>query len=213
MNQLVEILFPISGTSVVRDHGYLLYGALCHVIPLLHEAPWLAVHPLSGAVASDEHLTLKPSATLTLRMPAERIPAVLPLAGVTLDIAGARLSLGAPRVQALVPAASLDARLVVLKLTNAPHKQSESLGRETLDNDAIAQRYAVELTRQLAKLEIASLPQLLGRQSITVVGKRIVGYSVRVGGLNADQSLRLQQYGLGGKHRMGCGVFRPTRGT
>jgi CRISPR-associated protein Cas6 len=47
---------------------------------------------------------------------------------------------------------------------------------------------------------------------MTVAGKRVVGYSVRVAGLSAEQSFRLQSAGLGGKRAMGCGIFRPTRG-
>jgi hypothetical protein len=34
---------------------------------------------------------------------------------------------------------------------------------------------------------------------------------VRVLGLSADDSLKLQICGLGGKRTMGCGIFRPAR--
>jgi len=37
-----------------------------------------------------------------------------------------------------------------------------------------------------------------------------VGYAVRVSGLSDEDSLKLQERGLGGKRRMGCGVFVPT---
>jgi CRISPR/Cas system CSM-associated protein Csm4 (group 5 of RAMP superfamily) len=46
-----------------------------------------------------------------------------------------------------------------------------------------------------------------------VAGRRILGYSVRVAELTLDESLILQERGLGGKRRMGCGVFRGTRGV
>lgn len=213
LSRVVDIAFQLAGESVQMDHGYRLYSALCAAVPALHGARWLSVHPLSGAPAEGDMLVLREQARLFLRVPAERIPDVLPLVGRTIDVAGARLAIGAPNVSALVPAACVDARLVILKLTDVPHRQNEDLGREALDVAACAERYVAELARQLAALDIQSAPALCGRRSITVSGKRIVGYSVRVDGLSADQSLALQIHGLGGKRRMGCGIFRATRGT
>jgi CRISPR-associated protein Cas6 len=158
-------------------------------------------------------LTLRDEARLFLRLPAERIPEVLPLAGRTIDVTGVRLTLGAPNVSALVPASCLDARLVIIKLTDAPRRENQDLSRQTLDVAGFAERYTAELKRQLTALDIESTPELCGRRSMTVGGKRVVGYSVRVPALSADQSLALQTMGLGGKRRMGCGVFRATRGT
>jgi CRISPR-associated protein Cas6 len=208
----IDLSFPISFATVPRDHGYLLYGALSRALPAVHEAAWLAVHPLSGQPVDEVTLRLRDDTRLILRLPADRIPEVLALAGRTIEIGATRLALGAPNVSALVPASSLDARLVVIKLTDAPHRENHELGREALDMKEFAERYVAELTRQLAKLGIASPPELHGRRSITVSGKRIIGYSVRVDGLSAEQSVALQVHGLGGKRRMGCGVFRPTRG-
>jgi CRISPR-associated endonuclease/helicase Cas3 len=208
----VDIGFSIKGRAIPRDHGYPLYAALCVALPALHGAEWLGVHPLSGKLGDSGELTVREGARLFLRLPAERIPDVLPLVGRTLEVAGAQVALGAPNVSALIPAASLDARLVVIKLTDVPQRENGNLGRTSLDTAAIAERYTAELKRQLRALAIESAPQLRGRRSIVVGGNRILGYSVRVSGLNADQSLALQTRGLGGKRRMGCGIFRPTRG-
>lgn len=187
----VDLGFPVRGPAVPRDHGYALYAALSGAVPALHGASWLGLHPLSGTPLDGDRLVLRDQARLLLRLPAERIPDALPLAGQTIEVAGARLVLGAPNVSALIPAASLDARLVVIKLTDAPHRANQELGRETLDTGAFAERYRAELVRQLAALGIMSKPELHGRRSMTVSGKRIVGYSVRVSALNADQSLAL----------------------
>jgi CRISPR-associated protein Cas6 len=209
---IVDVAFQLAGDSVPVDHGYRLYSALCAAIPDLHGATWLSVHPLSGTPSDAGTLTIRDQARLFLRLPAERIPDVLPLAGRTIEVAGVRLVLGAPTVSALVPAPCLDARLVILKLTDAPHRENQDLGRQALDVAAFAERYVAELKRQLTALDIQSAPELCGRRSLTVSGNRIVGYSVRVSALSADQSLALQTTGLGGKRRMGCGIFRATRG-
>ncbi|MEM7759892.1 MAG: type I-MYXAN CRISPR-associated protein Cas6/Cmx6, partial [Cyanobacteria bacterium P01_A01_bin.40] len=38
----------------------------------------------------------------------------------------------------------------------------------------------------------------------------IVGFSVVVKNLTPEAAIKLQAYGLGGKRRMGCGVFSPN---
>lgn len=129
----VDLSFPLVGQSVPRDHGYALYGAICRAAPGLHEAPWLGVHPLGGKLVGDATLALGGGAHLRLRLPPERIVDVLSLAGARLDVGGASLLLGAPQVHALEPVASLDARLVAIKLTDAPHRTHPELARETLD--------------------------------------------------------------------------------
>jgi CRISPR-associated protein Cas6 len=208
---VVDLKFPLRAATVPRDHGYLLYAALCSVLPALHEARWFGVHPIDGVPVDENTLDLRGRARLGLRLPAEHIPEVLALAGTTLDIGGHAAVVGVPNVQALVPAATLDARLVVIKLTEVPRHEHAELGRSTLDVTAIAERYRGEIERQLAALEIARPFELRGRQSLTVGGRRVVGYSVRVQELTAEESLRLQAAGLGGKRRMGCGIFRAPR--
>jgi len=50
----------------------------------------------------------------------------------------------------------------------------------------------------------------LSRRIVRIKDKTIVGYSVRVSGLMTDDdSIKLQEVGLGGRHRMGCGIFVP----
>jgi CRISPR-associated protein Cas6 len=125
----VDLAFPLLGGRVARDHGYALYGAICRVAPGLHAAAWLGVHPLGGK-PDDGTLALGARAQLRLRLPASHIADVLALAGARLDVDGAGLVVGAPRVHALVPAAALDARMVAIKLTLAPRRAHAERGEE-----------------------------------------------------------------------------------
>ncbi|MCS6913771.1 MAG: type I-MYXAN CRISPR-associated protein Cas6/Cmx6 [Myxococcales bacterium] len=204
---VVDLVFPLRGRRLPMDHGYLLYGALCRVLPSIHDAPWLGVHPVRGRRRVDGMLSFSPHAQLVLRLPAERIPEVLPLAGKALIVGGNRFFVGAPRVQRLIPAASLDARLVVIRLTQIPRRSDG-----TLDKAAMQAQFLDELLRQLERLDVRCSPQLTGRQEIVVHDRRLLGWSVRLCGLDPEASLRVQAYGLGGKRALGCGVFVPTRG-
>lgn len=211
---MIDLSFRVLGDRVPRDHGYALYAAICQTLPQLHGAPWLGVHPLSNVFCEGDLLRLGDSAEFRVRIPAERIPEVLGLSGRSLTVAGNSLRLGVPRVHALKPAQSLDARLVALRLTRPPRRSNHDLGRETLDMEAFERRYEAELLRQLAALGVkGGRLSLQGRRTLCVAGRTLIGFSVRVGELDAEGSLLLQETGLGGKRAMGCGLFRPTRGA
>ena len=208
----VDLGFPLQGDRIPIDHGYALYAATSRVAPSLHGATWLGIHPVSGKPVGDGLMVLGTHSYLRLRLPAERIGETLPLIGAQLDLRGIHLAVRGPRIDALEPAAALDARTVVIKLTEPPRKHSETAKREALAVAALAERFAKEVRRQLGLLSIDRPFDLCGRRSVTVDGRRVVGYSVRVRELTSEESLRLQESGIGGKRRMGCGIFRPTRG-
>ena len=203
---VVDVFFQLRGPSLPADHGYSLYAAISACSPLLHRADWLGIHPVRGRRGIDGVLRLGPHSHLGLRLPAAQIPEILSLTGRELAIDGHRLLLAVPRVESLSAAASLDARIVIVKLTELPKDADGSL-----DKNGMRARYEAELGRQLAALGIGRKPELLGLQEIRVAGRRVLGFSVRVSDLDAESSLALQRAGLGGKRRMGCGVFVPTR--
>lgn len=204
----IDCSFPLVSrhAELPRDHGYVLYSALVSILgPQVHGAPWFGVHPLSGEQSKDL-LRLHHRTALRLRIPADRVPLVLPLAGHCLNVCGWRLSLGPPTVHPLAPSASLDARLVYVKLTTLPYAADGNL-----DKDVMQEACAESLRRQLTALGICAELAVTGRRALSVKGRQLLGHSVRVSNLAAADSLKLQGAGLGGKRAMGCGIFRPTR--
>jgi CRISPR-associated protein Cas6 len=125
----------------------------------------LGIHPIGGQVIDDQ-IHLVRGSDLTLRLPAEQIAAVLALTGSRLELGSSAIGLGAPSIRPLVPAAALDSRLVLLKLTNPPTRASAELQRNVLDNTAIAIRYQAELQRQLLAIDVVGAVELCGRRTI-----------------------------------------------
>jgi CRISPR-associated protein Cas6 len=199
----VDLCFPARGKIVPADHGYALYGALSRALPMVHGADWIGIHGIAGQRRETGELAIDTRGVLRVRVPADRIPTLLALAGSTIDVGGHAVEIGAPTVHALLPVASLDARLVVIRLTNGIPKP--------FDHNAFQSRFIAEGQRQLVKHEIRGDLELSGRESLRVGGQRVIGYAVRVHGLSPDHSLKLQSVGLGGKRTMGCGLFRPAR--
>ena len=143
----VDLAFPVRGQVLPRDHGYQLYGAISRVIPDIHGANWVAVHGIAGRLVGPDVLGLQPIGWLRVRVPADRIPKLLALAGTQLEIGGHVIFVGVPSVHALAPAAVLDARLVVIRFTGGLRPDGTAFDREAFDR-----RFTAEGERQLCRL-------------------------------------------------------------
>ncbi len=189
----VDLAFKLTGSNVPVDHGYALYSAISRIAPEIHGAKNMGVHPIRGAYSGKGELILRDSSRLVLRLETERIGEFLKLAGKSLEIDGHTLRVGIPEVRSLRPRASLYSRLVTIKGFMEPASLLESA------------------KRQLEKLGVSAEIQLGERRTFRVKDKQVVGFEVAVAGLDAEDSLCIQESGLGGRRRMGCGVFIPLR--
>jgi CRISPR-associated protein Cas6 len=198
----VDVAFPATGTTVPLDHGYALYAALCHQLPGLHEHSGWAVHPIRGQRAEPGILALvlrgAGRSAVKLRLPVESLPQALSLVGRTLDLHGHRIMLGAPVVYPLLPSAELRARWVTIHgFHEEPEPFAEALKR---------QLEAVPALEQAANAIVCTVgPRRVQR----IKGKQVVGFAVRLEGLAERASIAVQVVGLGGRRRMGAGVFVP----
>jgi CRISPR-associated protein Cas6 len=130
----------------------------------------------------------------------DQIAAVLPLAGKALRLGNASVCVGVPTVRPLVPATAIRSRLVVIKVAN-------------IRPDAVtAEQFNDAARRQMREIGLSDITVLsLGkRRTLRVKQRELVGYEVLVEALTAEESIAIQQQGLGGKRHMGCGVFVPV---
>lgn len=206
----VDLLFPVRGNSIPTDHSYQLYAALSRLVPTFHDQNTeVRFAPLNGSAGEPGRLRLNEWSHLRVRLPDDAIPTALPLAGKKLAVAGAVVRLGPPTVRPLVPSTTVESWLVTFKPAKEP-KHGEEL-------DAFLKTARAKLT----EIEVAGEPAVRAfesgprageprRRVIRVKGQAIVGYAL-VSGLNADESLRLQERGLGGRTKMGCGFFLPSK--
>lgn len=208
----VDLKFPARGDGVPVDHGYALFSALCRRAPALHDNPAVAVHPIGGTAIGGRRLRLGRHSAVTLRCAAEGIAPWLALAGQELALGPDKLRLGVPQVRALTPAASLYARLVVIKgfleagpFLEAARRQLAELGLGSASPELVSRAGSVSFEGK-AGARSAEL-----RRTLHIKGKTIVGFALRVCGLSAEESLILQEKGLGGRRRFGCGVFVPSK--
>jgi CRISPR-associated protein Cas6 len=65
--------------------------------------------------------------------------------------------------------------------------------------------------RQLREMDVTADVSIGERRTLRVKDKQVVGFEVTALGLDAEDSVRLQEAGIGGRRHMGCGIFVPLR--
>lgn len=222
----VELHFPVLGEALPTDHGYALYAGLSWVAPALHgrDAP-VAVSPVLGQYTGAGLLRLDPRRSrLRLRLPAELIPSCLALAGKPLDVAGHKIRLGVPQVRPLLPAPNLIARLVIIKASSPRSDPADARSRDRLRTRRYLEPgpFLAACRQQLDALGVAGeagIPLIRHgprageprRRVLRIKDKQVVGFAVQITGLTAEESIKVQERGIGGRRKMGCGFFVPLK--
>jgi CRISPR-associated protein Cas6 len=213
MQKIVDVRFRLQGNQIPADHGYHLLSAIAQLIPELHSDEEVGVHPISGRPSGNRCIAISKGSLLTIRLPAARISQILPLAGKALKIGAHTVRVGTPQTMALTPATRLYSRLVVIKGFLEPQAFVEAAQRQLEELDIkgkpslVAQPHVAEAN--VDKHTGTRSPFL--RRTIRIRDKEVVGFAIRVDELTAEESIRLQERGLGGRRRFGCGIFIPDR--
>ncbi len=197
----LDLAFALQAQKLIpADHGYAVYGATSRMVPEVHSENGVGIHPICGRQVGDRRLMLMPWSSLTFRLPDGQLAPLLKLAGKSLRVDAAALRVGVPQVRALTPASALRSRLVVIKV------------KDTKATDLDVETFAASARRQLDELGVSNEAILTAgkRRTLRIKHREIVGYEVLIEGLTAEESLALQEQGLGGRRHMGCGVFVPA---
>ncbi len=198
----IDLSFKLTSLQhLPADNAYLLYSAVSRLLPAAHEADGYGIHPIRGRQIGGRTLQLTENSRLVIRVDADQIARFLPLAGKQLRLLDRTLRIGVPEVRSLVPAPALRSHLVTIKLPDVA-TQSGGIAAEAFRAGAL---------RKLGELGISTEARLsLGkRRTLRIKDKEVVGYVVLVERLSAEESITLQEHGLGGRRHMGCGVFVP----
>ncbi len=188
----VDVVFPIDGQTLARDHAQALQQTLCAQLPWLNAEALAGIHPIKLVPGNADPALLSGRARMLLRVGMRRAHELLSLAGIDLDVGGHRVRLGAPHLRELQPHATLYAYKV------AADSADEMTLMATLD-------------LELAQLGVAGERVCGKRQQMLVSGRVTNTFSLMLHALPAEQSLRLQHSGLGPHRLLGCGIFVPHK--
>jgi CRISPR-associated protein Cas6 len=204
-DDIVDLNFKVDCRSLPLDHAYALSEAIRAALPWIGGEALAGIHLIHGAESGNgwirpdnpdsDVLCLSRRTRFTLRLPKTRVEDAKALSGQTLDIMGNALSLSAPSVRKLSDQTTIFAR---------------HIASENADDDSA---FLEEMVGLLGELQIRTRKMLSGRGHVIRTPEREIGTrSLMIAELGVDDSVRLQEQGLGPGRKLGCGLFLPHKG-
>ncbi len=197
----IDLCFRVRGESIPLDDAYPLFSSLSDAIPELHADPSIGIHPIHGH-AIDGRLRLTNRSQLILRIPEESRPGCEALSGKSFRVADATVQVQFWEAHRLIPRVSLFSPFVVIKGFQEPQTFHAAVGRKLAEMGIEAKTYLVRSPKPQHQYV---------RQVMRIHGRTIVGFAVEISELLAEDSIRIQEEGVGGRHHFGCGLFVPGR--
>lgn len=204
---IVDLIFDIRCRELPVDHAHDLSAAIHAHLPDIDDARF-GVHAIHLAGSQNgwerpdptlgQKLILSRRTKLTLRVPKEHVAAVeSALEGAQLDVAGCEMTVGKAKQKKLSSQTTVFSRHVALE----PGEES--------DENAFLQRIVAHLADRGIRVKKA----LCGKTAeITGPDGPIQTRSIMIADLGADESVRLQEDGIGPLRSMGCGIVIPHKG-
>ena len=132
---------------------------------------------------------------MRLRVPKNRLQDAQALSGQTLDIEGHSLEIGKSEMFRLSSLPTLFSRYVITR------------------TDLDEMQFLEDVARELKKINIPCRKMLGGiTHTMSFPDGQVFTRSLMVADLEPEQSVRLQQFGLGEGRTIGCGLFLPHKG-
>ncbi len=203
---VVDVVFRLEGKRIPVDHAYALAQAIRTQAPWLGGYSEVGIHSIHVAAsqngwerpahAPDQYLILSRRTKLRIRIPKEHLAQLCTdLEGKVLDIAGCPVRIGKGHHRPLDRARTLFSRYVVMK-PQQPEVQ-----------------FLEEMAGLLQTLGIQVRKALCGKEtSLHTPEGPLPTRSLLLADLSPEESVRLQQRGLGPHREMGCGLFIPHKG-
>lgn len=201
-DDVVDLTFGISCRALPLDHAWSLSRAVLAELPWMMNEEGAGVHTVHMAESgngwlrpdhADDLLYLSHRTRLVLRLPKQRLEAARLLSGKTLDIAGYPMQVEKDRVRPLTAISTVFARYIL----------SEEEDENTF----------LEAMRQgLENLGLKPRKMLCGiERTIATPERPLRTRSLMLADLAPEESVLLQQRGLGPGRHFGCGLFLPHK--
>lgn len=202
-DDIVDIVFQIDCRALPVDHAWALSRAVRMVLPWLEDEPAAGVHPIHVAESGNgwirpenatDLLCLSRRTKLVLRVPRQRIDDAQTLVGHQLDVAGHALRVDKASLRPLSPITTIFSRYVV--------------SAEGLDETAFLQN----ALREMETFGVHPKKMMCGIEKfIATPDQPVHTRSLMLTELNQQESVTLQQHGLGPMRHLGCGLFIPHK--
>ncbi|MCU7800073.1 MAG: type I-MYXAN CRISPR-associated protein Cas6/Cmx6 [gamma proteobacterium symbiont of Lucinoma myriamae] len=204
--KVIDLSFKVSCKQIKLDHAWALTDALSELLPWFKEEAQAAVHHIyipqsgNGWIRSDdfedELIQLSRRTRLKIRIPQHKLTELQSISGKTISIDGNDLTFGQSEIHLLSTMTTIVARHV-----HVP---------ETDDDE---QAFLLAVQKQINEQGIQVRKMLCGKShQLKTPSGMIKTRSLMIADISPEESIRLQEQGVGHYYSYGCGVFIPQKG-
>ncbi len=202
-DDVVDLSFQIDCRCLPVDHAYRLSLALLQLLPWLAGEDSTGVHQI--LVANSQNGWMRPNnpdnllypsrrTRLVLRLPKARVEDARTLTGQSLEVAGHRIGVKQANIKRLSTITTLYSHYV-----DIAKAESE-------------EQFLERVAEHLEVINVRPQKMLCGTQSeIRTEESTVHTRSLMLADLDIEESIRLQQFGIGPNRLLGCGLFIPHK--
>lgn len=204
-DEIVDLSFKLECKSLPLDHAWSLSNALIEIAPWLLETKNTAIQQIHGAESANgwmrpdnpenEILHLSRRARFSLRLHRDNLDKANDIVGAQLDVDGHALKINDFKQQLLIPQSTIFSRYVLTSV-------------DLSEDDFLSQ-----IAPEIQSLGINIKKMMGGRQhTISTPKGPLATRSLMLSDLEKEESIALQQNGVGDKQLLGMGIFLPHKG-
>ncbi len=205
MQEMVDLGFKLEAKSILLDHAQVLSDAILKALPWLADETDAGIHMIHVAASGNgwlrpedpenEVLCLSKRTRLHIRIPKNRVDDANQLTGSLLSFGLSEIKIGPSQIKPLIESSTLFARYIVSDVT-----ESET---------DFMQRQADILTT----MGINVKKMLCGMANVFKISQQpIHSKSLMLAELTPEESILMQEKGLGLLRLSGFGLFNPHKG-
>ncbi len=204
---VIDLVFSIKCKTLPLNHAWVLSREILHHLPWFEDTPYAGIHQIHVAESNNGWMRpeddevdalLYPSrrTKMTLRIPLDMREATEKLVGTTLNIDGHSLEVGNTKKKIFTNSSVIFSRHV---LSDANETENEFLTR-------MAEELKTNINFKVKKM-------LCGKShGIKTPNKTLTTRHLMIADLDSENSIKIQQQGLGSAKELGCGLFIPHKG-
>ena len=199
-NNIVDVSFKVDCKKIAADHSYHLFEAVLKRFPQINDINNLAIHSVYGAESGagwerpETEIYLSKRTRFCIRTPIEYSQDFFALDKEVLKVGEYEMNLSKPNIKNLIITDTLFCRSVVIENCNSEED------------------FLKNVHSSLRSMGINVKKMLCGKEhTIQIPNKTLIGKTLLITDLEKDDSIKIQQLGLGIGKLFGCGIFLPHK--
>ena len=200
-SDMAELSFPVNCRELPYDHAYELSSEILNLIPQIKNDKRNSIQTLHGPMSGNgwvrpdsENIPLSKRAKLMMRINKNQIDDIKDIEGKEIKLFGNSLKIGISKVKNFLIVKDLFCRFVIS------------------DNKISEDDFLEKIQMELRNFNVNIKKALCGRSmTINFRQKTVYTRSLMIADLSKEESLKLQEEGVGAKKLYGCGIFLPHK--